>query len=50
MSSTAVFIALMQDFFSDMWENNNKDTKLCHAELLLLLKETGFISGVKNGR
>ncbi|MDZ8221734.1 MULTISPECIES: hypothetical protein [unclassified Nostoc] len=39
-------IALMQDFFSDMWENNNKDTKLPHAELQLLLKETGFLLGV----
>ena len=39
-------IALMQDFFSDMWENNNKDTKLPHAELRLLLKETGFLLGV----
>jgi len=36
-------IALMQDFFSDMWENNNKDTKLPHAKLRLLLKETGFL-------
>ena len=43
-------IALMQDFFSDMWANNNKDTKLRHAELRLLLKETGFISGVGNNR
>jgi len=38
-------IALMQDFFSDMWGNNNKDTKLPHVELRLLLKETGFLSG-----
>ena len=38
-------IALMQDFFSDMWANNNKDTKLRHAELRLLLKETGFLRG-----
>ncbi|AFZ60328.1 hypothetical protein H6G54_14790 [Anabaena cylindrica FACHB-243] len=37
-------IALMQEFFSQMWKNNNKDTKLCHTELGLLLKETGFIS------
>ncbi|WP_414583293.1 hypothetical protein [Scytonema sp. PCC 10023] len=36
-------IALMQDFFSDMWGNNNKDTKLDHAKLRLLLKETGFV-------
>ncbi|MEH1858508.1 MAG: hypothetical protein V7L21_10975 [Nostoc sp.] len=43
-------IALMQDFFSDMWANNNKDTKLRHTELRLLLKETGFLSGVGNSR
>ncbi|WP_392482847.1 hypothetical protein [Nostoc sp. C110] len=43
-------IALMQDFFSDMWANNNKDTKLRDAELRLLLKKTGFIRGVGNGR
>jgi hypothetical protein len=35
-------IALMQDFFADMWENNKKDTKFPHAELGFLLKETGF--------
>ncbi|MEH2294609.1 hypothetical protein [Nostoc sp.] len=40
-------IALMQDFFSDMWENKQKDTKLRHAELLLLLKETGFLTGTQ---
>lgn len=37
-------IALMQDFFSDMWGNKKKDTKLDHAKLRLLLKETGFIT------
>ncbi|MCV3213859.1 hypothetical protein OGM63_10100 [Plectonema radiosum NIES-515] len=36
-------ITLMQDFFADMWGNNNKDTKLDRAKLRLLLKETGFI-------
>ncbi|MBW4573356.1 MAG: hypothetical protein KME31_37025 [Tolypothrix carrinoi HA7290-LM1] len=36
-------IALMQDFFADMWGNNKKYTKLPHAKLRLLLKETGFI-------
>ncbi|MBD2777788.1 hypothetical protein [Iningainema tapete] len=40
-------IALMQDFFSDMWGNNLKDTKLDHAKLQLLLKETAFIPGAK---
>ncbi|MES1025662.1 hypothetical protein ABN584_22455 [Gloeocapsa sp. BRSZ] len=35
-------IALMQ-FFADMWKNHKKDTKLPHAKLQLLLKETEFI-------
>jgi hypothetical protein len=38
-------IALMQDFFSQMWESNKKDTKLRHTELELLLKEAGFLLG-----
>ncbi|WP_242055976.1 hypothetical protein [Nostoc flagelliforme] len=38
-------IALMQNFFVDMYENNNKDTKFPHTKLRQLLKETGFISG-----
>lgn len=38
-------IALMQDFFADMWENNLKDTKFRHVELRRLLKETGFLPG-----
>ncbi|MEH2450419.1 hypothetical protein [Nostoc sp.] len=38
-------IALMQDFFSDMWENKKKDTKLRRAKLRLLLKETKFLIG-----
>ncbi|ARV61197.1 hypothetical protein BZZ01_23580 [Nostocales cyanobacterium HT-58-2] len=36
-------IALMQDFFVDMWGNEKKDTKLPHAKLRLLLKETRFL-------
>lgn len=36
-------IALMQNFFADMWGNSNKDTKLPHTQLKLLLKETGFL-------
>ncbi|MGH7998466.1 MAG: hypothetical protein ACREPR_03320 [Brasilonema sp.] len=39
-------IALMQDFFFDIWGNNKKDTKLPHAKLRLLLKETGFLPGI----
>jgi hypothetical protein len=35
-------IALMQEFFADMWGNHRKDTKLPHAKLLLLLEETGW--------
>lgn len=35
-------IALMHDFFSEMWTNSKKDTKLPHAKLHLLLKETEF--------
>ncbi|NMG06056.1 hypothetical protein [Brasilonema sp. UFV-L1] len=41
-------ITLMQDFFSDMWGNNKKDTKLDHAKLQLLLEETGFIPGAES--
>jgi hypothetical protein len=41
-------IALMQDFFADMWGNNKEDTKLHHAELRLLLKETGFVAGYQD--
>ncbi len=40
-------ITLMQDFFSEIWGNNQKDTKLPHAKLQLLLKETGFIPGAE---
>jgi serine/threonine protein kinase len=36
-------IKLMQDFFTDMWGNNKKDTKLPHVELERLLKKTGFL-------
>lgn len=39
-------IALMQNFFADMWGNKQKDTKLPHAQLRLLLKETGFCPAV----
>lgn len=41
-------IALIQNFFSDMWGNNNKDTKLDHAKLRLLLKERGFLPGAES--
>lgn len=36
-------IALMQDFFAQMWENDQKDTQLPHTKLRLLLNETGFL-------
>lgn len=35
-------IALMQDFFAEMWENYQKDTPFPHAKLRLLLNETRF--------
>ena len=35
-------IILMQDFFADMWSNNNKDTKFPYSKLQQLLEETGF--------
>jgi hypothetical protein len=38
-------IALMNDFDSDMRRNNKKDTKLDHAKLRRLLKETEFLPG-----
>ncbi|MBE9092618.1 hypothetical protein [Tychonema sp. LEGE 07203] len=41
-------IALMQDFFCDMWGNKKKDTKLDRAKLRLLLKETGFLPSVES--
>jgi serine/threonine protein kinase len=36
-------IALMQNFFAEMWENDQKDTPFPHAKLRLLLNETGFL-------
>jgi hypothetical protein len=36
-------IALMHDFYSDMQRNSKKDTKLQHAKLRRLLKETQFL-------
>ena len=36
-------ILLMRDFYSEIWGNNKKDTKLPHTKLRLLLKETGFL-------
>jgi hypothetical protein len=38
-------IAMMDAFYSDMQRNNKKDTKLPHARLRQLLKETGFLPG-----
>lgn len=39
-------IALMQDFYSGLRGNNQKDTKLPHAKLELLLAETGFLANI----
>jgi len=36
-------IMLMQDFFSTIWGNPQKDTKLPHKKLQQLLNETGFL-------
>jgi serine/threonine protein kinase len=36
-------ITLMQNFFSEMRRNNQKDTKFDHSKLQRLLRETGFI-------
>ncbi|HIK14693.1 MAG TPA: protein kinase [Leptolyngbyaceae cyanobacterium M33_DOE_097] len=36
-------IALMQGFFAEMWENDQKDTLFPHAKLRLLLSETRFL-------
>lgn len=36
-------IALMQEFFAEMWANNKKDTKFDYVKLHLLLKEAGFL-------
>ncbi len=41
-------IALMRNFYFDIWGNNKKDTKLPHAKLQLLLKETGFLTSAKS--
>lgn len=36
-------IALMQDFFAEMWENDQKNTPFPHTKLRLLLNETGLL-------
>ncbi len=36
-------MTLMHEFFAQIWGNPQKDTKLPHAELERLLKETGFL-------
>lgn len=36
-------IALMHDFFAEMWENDQKDTPFPHTKLRLLLNEAGFL-------
>ncbi|MCP6757943.1 MAG: hypothetical protein NHB32_03990 [Fischerella sp. CENA71] len=41
-------IALMRNFYLDIWRNNKKDTKLPHVRLQLLLKETGFLPGAES--
>ena len=41
-------IAMMQDFFSDMWENNNKNTKLDCQKLQQLLKQTELLTAIRS--
>lgn len=41
-------IALMQSFFAAMWGDEQKATKLPHAELQQLLQETGFLARYDN--
>ncbi len=43
-------IVLMQDFFVDMWGNNQKDTKFPHVKLQRLLKKTGFLRSTESPR
>ena len=38
-------IMLMAEFFTDMEQNNRKDTKYRHAKLKRLLEETGILAG-----
>ena len=38
-------IALIREFFYDMFNNNKKDTKLNYAKLQQLIEETGFSQG-----
>ena len=39
-------IIMMQDFFSDMWKNNDKDTKLDCQKLQQLLKQTELLTAI----
>jgi hypothetical protein len=43
-------ILLMNDFYSDLLKNNKKDTRLKHAQLQQLLKESGFLSNSVSNR
>jgi hypothetical protein len=40
-------IRLMNDFYSDLQQNNKKDTRFKHTKLQRLLKEAGFLANVK---
>jgi serine/threonine protein kinase len=40
-------IALMQDFYAGLRSNNQKNTQFPHAQLEILLAETGFFASVK---
>jgi hypothetical protein len=43
-------ILLMNDFYSDLQKNKKKDTRLNHAKLQRLLKESGFLSDSVSNR
>ncbi|BAY81129.1 hypothetical protein NIES267_06040 [Calothrix parasitica NIES-267] len=37
-------ITLIQNFFVEIWGNNRKDTQFPHAELQVMLEDTGFLT------
>ncbi|MBD0266877.1 MAG: hypothetical protein ICV77_01155 [Cyanobacteria bacterium Co-bin8] len=41
-------IALMRNFYFEIWGNNKKDTKLPHVKLRQLLEEAGFLSSAES--
>lgn len=39
-------ITLIQNFFVEIWRNNRKDTQFPHAQLQLMLRDTGFVTNL----